>query len=137
MTHYTRIGDTRIQPVHRASCHCGGVVLELQLPHGVENPRHCNCSICRRRGAVCASVPVSALRIVQGEALLTLYQFNTRVAKHYFCKVCGVYTHHQRRSDPGVYAFNVGCLEGVDPFRLGLLPTADGINHVSDRPAGA
>jgi hypothetical protein len=127
------IGGTEILPTHKATCHCGKVVLELDLPNGIENPRRCNCSICGRRGAISASVPLSGLRIVRGQEYLTLYEFNTHVAKHYFCRVCGVYTHHRRRSDTNVYAFNVGCLEGVNPFELGEVPTSDGINHVSDR----
>ena len=89
--------------------------------------------MCRRRGAICASVPLANLKILQGEALLTLYQFNTRTARHYFCKVCGIYTHHQRRSDPNLFAYNVGCLEGVNPFDLGEVPVSDGRNHVSAR----
>ncbi|WP_083917708.1 GFA family protein [Uliginosibacterium gangwonense] len=136
MPTFNQIGITQIKPLHRASCHCGGVVLELALPRGVEDPRRCNCSICRRRGAICASVPLSGLRVVQGEDLLTLYQFNTHTARHYFCKICGVYTHHLRRSDPGVFAYNVGCLEGVNPFDLGEVPCSDGIHHVSDRKQG-
>ncbi len=133
MANFKVIGGTEICQVHMAKCHCGGVVMELSLPNGVENPRRCNCSICRRRGAISSSVPVAGLRIIEGEKLLTLYQFNTRTAKHYFCKICGVYTHHQRRSDPSVFAYNIGCLEGVNPFDLGEVPTSDGINHVSDR----
>ena len=53
-----RIGNTLIQGKHRASCHCGAVVLELSLPDGVVDPRRCDCSLCRRRGAIVASVPV-------------------------------------------------------------------------------
>ncbi|QZA82472.1 GFA family protein [Deefgea piscis] len=133
MPNYHQIGSTQIQTTHRASCHCGSVVLEIKLPNGVENPRYCDCSVCRRRSAVTSSVPLKHLRIIQGEEHLTLYQFNTRIAKHYFCKICGIYTHHQRRSDPNVYAYNVGCLEKVNPFDLGTLPISDGINHISDR----
>ncbi len=92
----TRIGNTPIQKKHKASCHCGAVVLELTLPDGVVDPRRCDCSFCRRRGAIVASVPLSGIRILQGEAALRCYQFNTRTAKHYFCSVCGIYTHHQR-----------------------------------------
>ncbi len=65
--------------------------------------------------------------------MLRLYQFNTRTAKHYFCSVCGIYTHHQRRMNPNEYGFNVGCLEGVDPFDIPNVPTSDGVNHPSDR----
>ena len=56
-----RIGNTLIQGKHRASCHCGAVVLELSLPHGVVDPRRCDCSLCRRRGAIVASVRLSGL----------------------------------------------------------------------------
>jgi hypothetical protein len=130
-----KVGDTEIRPVHRASCHCGAVVLELDLPDGIVDPRRCNCSICRRRGAIAATVPLSGLRVVKGQETLRLYQFNTRTAKHYFCSVCGIYTHHQRRSNPEQYGFNVGCLEGVDPYDIPNVPTTDGVNHSSDRRA--
>lgn len=121
-----------IKGKHRASCHCGGVVYELMLPRGLVDLRRCDCSMCRRRGAVVASVGLGGLKIIAGEELLGVYQFNTMTAKHYFCKVCGIYTHHQRRSRPGEYGFNVGCLEGVNPYALGDVPVMDGVNHPSD-----
>jgi hypothetical protein len=128
-----QVGPTVIRPQHRASCHCGSVVLELDLPDGIVDPRRCDCSICRRKGAVVASVPLSGIRIVQGADALRLYQFNTRTARHYFCANCGIYTHHQRRSNPEEYGFNVGCLEGVNPFDIPDVPTNDGVNHPADR----
>lgn len=128
-----QLGPTVIQAKHKASCHCGAVELELSLPNGIENPRRCDCSICRRKGAIVASVPLSGIRIVKGIEVLKLYQFNTNTAKHYFCSVCGIYTHHQRRSHPEQYGYNVGCLEGVNPFDLGEVPTNDGVNHPADR----
>ncbi len=128
-----KIRDTVIRPKHKASCHCGAVVLELDLPDGIVNPRRCNCSICRRKGAVVASVPLSGIKIIKGHDVLKLYQFNTKTAKHYFCSNCGIYTHHQRRSNPHEYGYNVGCLEGVDPFDIANVPTNDGVNHPADR----
>jgi len=71
--------------------------------------------------------------VLQGQDALQLYQFNTRTAKHYFCRHCGIHTHHQRRSNPQEYGYNVGCLEGVNPFDLGPVPTNDGVNHPADR----
>lgn len=124
-----------IKPVHKATCHCGAVELELTLPNGIEEARRCDCSMCRRRGAIAASVTLDNLKVVKGADKLTLYQFNTHTAKHYFCSVCGIYTHHQRRSNPRFYGFNVACLEGVNPFELGEVPVMDGINHPSDRAA--
>jgi hypothetical protein len=128
------VGKTIIQPRHRLTCHCGAVVLELDLPDGIVNARRCDCSMCRRRGAIVASVPLAGIRIVEGAEALTLYQFNTRTARHYFCRHCGIYTHHQRRSNPHEYGYNVGCLEGVNPYDLGAVPTLDGVNHPADRP---
>lgn len=107
--------------------------MELNLPNGIENPRRCDCSMCRRKGAVVASVKLSGINILKGQEFLSLYQFNTHTAKHYFCSVCGIYTHHQRRSNPEEYGYNVGCLEGVNPFLIDNVPTNDGVNHPSDR----
>ncbi|WP_337160719.1 GFA family protein [Vibrio alginolyticus] len=128
-----KVGNTQINALHRLSCHCGKVELELALPNGIEKPRRCDCSMCRRRGAIVASVSLNGIRIVQGEDVLKQYQFNTHTAKHFFCGECGIYTHHQRRSDPSEYGYNVGCLEGVNPYELGAIEVMDGVNHPSDR----
>jgi hypothetical protein len=96
----------KIKEKHRLNCHCGAVELELTLPNGLENPRRCDCSMCRRRGAIVASVVLDNLKVIKGEDKLSLYQFNTNTAKHFFCSVCGIYTHHQRRSNPSQYGFN-------------------------------
>ncbi|UQA53067.1 MULTISPECIES: GFA family protein [Vibrio] len=128
-----QVGSTTIQPLHKLSCHCGKVQIELSLPNGIEKPRRCDCSMCRRRGAIVASVPLNGIRIIQGEEALKLYQFNTSTAKHFFCGECGIYTHHQRRSDPSEYGYNVGCLEDVNPYELGGIEVMDGVNHPSDR----
>jgi hypothetical protein len=136
ITAHRHVGATEILAKHRAICHCGSVVLELDLPNGVVDPRRCDCSICRRKGAVTASVPLAGLKVLKVADVLTLYQFNTNTARHYFCSVCGIYTHHQRRANPKEYGYNVGCLEGVNPFDLGQILTLDGVNHPSDRKGG-
>jgi len=94
-----------------ASCHCGTVKFTITLDNGIGELRRCTCSLCRKKGAVMASVPLANLQITAGEDALTLYQWNTKIAKHYFCSTCGIYTHHQRRSRPDEFAFNVGCLD--------------------------
>ena len=130
---FSKVGLTAIQARHRASCHCGSVVLELELPEGIVDPRRCNCSICRRKGYVAASVSLAGLRVVEGADVLKLYQFNTNTARHYFCSICGIHTHHKRRSTPTEYSYNVACLEGVDPFDIPEVRAIDGVNHPSDR----
>jgi hypothetical protein len=129
------IGGVAIQPLHRASCHCGKVVLELDLPDGIVDARRCNCSMCRRKGAIMGAVPLTGLRVVQGQESLSVYRFNSMTAEHYFCSRCGIYTHHRRRSRPNQYGYNLGCLEGIDPTQLPDVPVRDGVNHVADVPA--
>jgi hypothetical protein len=85
------------------------------------------------RGAISVSVPLDGLKVTKGVELLTLYQFNTMTAKHYFCSRCGIYTHHRRRSNPDQYGVNLACLEGVNPYDLKDIPIFDGINHPSDQ----
>lgn len=115
-----------VKPFHSGQCHCGGVKFTVELEGGLQNPMRCNCSICKRHGAVMGFVEMDKFVIDEGEELLTLYQFNTQVAKHYFCSRCGIYTHHQRRSLPSQYAFNIACLDGVDPYVLANVPVIDG-----------
>ncbi|MFV0679420.1 GFA family protein [Ottowia sp.] len=127
------VNGVEIQSKHKASCHCGSIELELSLPDGLVDIRRCDCSLCRRRGAIVASVPLSDIGIVKGHEYLKLYQFNTKTAKHYFCGNCGIYTHHQRRSNSSQYGFNVACLEGINPLKINDVPTYDGVNHPTDR----
>ena len=127
------VGNTVIKPFHKATCHCCAVEFELSLPNGIEKPRRCDCSICRRKGAIVGSVALDGIKILKGAEHLKLYQFNTNTAKHYFCSNCGIYTHHQRRSSPNEYGFNIGCLEGVNPFDIGDVVTNDGVSHPADR----
>ena len=61
---------------YKAQCHCGGVELSLFLPDGLVDPRRCDCSMCRRRGAIVASIPLADLKVIKGVELLSLYQFN-------------------------------------------------------------
>lgn len=72
--------------------------------------------------------------MLRGQEALTLYQFGTGTAKHWFCRICGIYTHHQRRSNPQEYGVNLACLAGINPRDLGDVPWVDGVNHPSDQP---
>jgi hypothetical protein len=78
-------------------CHCGAVEITVQFDNGLENIRRCDCSLCKRKGAVMAMVPTTHLSVTKGRDNLTLYQWNTKVAEHFFCKTCGIYTHHKRQ----------------------------------------
>jgi hypothetical protein len=116
----------------KGACHCGGVQFSVKLSEGLRSARRCTCSICRMRGAIAVSANLDGIEITRGRELLTLYQFNTNTAKHYFCSRCGIYTHHQRRSNPNEYGINVACLEGISPFDFSEVPVTDGARHTSD-----
>jgi len=117
---------------HLASCHCGSVQFAVQLTDGLNTIRRCTCSYCRMRGAIAVSAQLNGIKFLKGEDILTLYQFNTKTAKHYFCSICGIYTHHQRRSNPNQFGINVACLEGVSPFDFAEVVVNDGVSHPSD-----
>ncbi|PZX14820.1 GFA family protein [Celeribacter halophilus] len=121
---------------HLASCHCGSVQFEVRLTDEFNTIRRCTCSYCRMRGAVAVSAQLDGINFLKGEETLTLYEFNTKTAKHYFCPVCGIYTHHQRRSNPTQIGINVACLAGVSPFDFAEVVVYDGVNHPSDASSG-
>jgi hypothetical protein len=103
--------------VWKGACHCGAVKFEVRTP--LSPAYRCNCSLCRRKGALMTQpFPAEDLNIVSGRDDLTLYQFNTHAAKHYFCKHCGIHPFHQTLMDPTRWRVNIACLEGVDPYAL-------------------
>ena len=119
----------------KLTCHCKAIEIEVNLQTGLEKLMRCNCSICKKKGTIMTAVDLRDLKIVKGEDKITTYKFHTKVAKHYFCSDCGVYTHHQRRSNPNTYGINVGCIDDIDPQELFKLKVAinDGHNHVMDK----
>jgi hypothetical protein len=108
------------------SCHCGAVRFEVDLETVPGKLRRCNCSLCRRKGAIMSIVPAERFRITRGADKLSLYQWNTRLAKHYFCSVCGIYTHHLRRLAADQYGFNIGCIDAINPFEHDSIEVFDG-----------
>ena len=81
------------------------------------------------------AINLNDLTVIKGQDKIKTYQFNTNVAKHYFCSKCGVYTHHQRRSDPNTFGINIGCIDDIDPQELYKLKVVvnDGHNHAMDK----
>lgn len=113
-------------------CHCGKVRFRVTLSAGFASARRCDCSFCRMRGAVAVTAKLGDLTILQGEDDLTLYQFGTETAEHHFCRHCGIYTHHRRRSNPNEYGVNVACLDGVSPFDFTEVIVMNGRQHPND-----
>ena len=117
------------------ACHCGAVKFSVPASTDFAAATRCDCSFCRRRWAPNASVALADLEIHHGADKLSLYQWNTAVAKHYFCSSCGIYTFHQRRSDPNYYGVNVGCFDHLEMQDFRDADITDGVNHPSDEPA--
>ena len=117
----------------KLTCHCKAVEAEIKVPDKLEKIFRCNCSICKRKGTIMSVVKNEDFRITKGKDKLSLYQFYTKAAKHYFCSICGIYTHHHPRINPALTGFNVGCLENIDTLKLEDVSIADGQNHPLDK----
>lgn len=94
----------------QGGCHCGDVRFSVQAPDAVELER-CNCSICSMGGYLHLIVPASRFQLLQGEEKLSCYQFNSGIAKHYFCRTCGIKPFYIPRSNPDGVDVNVNCLD--------------------------
>jgi len=111
---------------HAGGCHCGAVRFEAQLAPVVE-AQSCNCSMCEKLGYIHVIVPESRFRLIQGAEAITTYTFNTGVAQHTFCRVCGVKAFYRPRSNPDGWSVNARCLD--DPEALDIrLGAFDGRN---------
>ena len=95
--------------IHTAACHCGAVVVEVEAPPDIE-AYECNCSICERIGFLHLIVPKERFRLIRGTDQITTYTFNTGIAEHTFCKVCGVKPFYVPRSNPDGFSVNARCL---------------------------
>ena len=107
--------------IYRGGCHCGTVRFEVEAPDDL-TVSDCNCSICAKSGFLHLIVPKSRFRLLGGQEHLAEYSFNTGVARHLFCKVCGVKSFYVPRSNPDGYSVNARCLDTqprsmkVEPF---------------------
>lgn len=95
--------------LYQGSCHCGAITFEVEAPDHVE-VENCNCSICAMTGFLHLIVPQRNFRLITGETNLTTYSFNTGVAKHTFCKTCGIKPFYTPRSNPDGIDVNLRCL---------------------------
>lgn len=100
---------------YTGGCHCQKVRYEVEIEN-FDGAISCNCSICSKRGWILTFVPASAFRLLQGEADLTLYQFNKNHIKHLFCKTCGTASFGKGSDKEGneMISVNVRCLDDVN-----------------------
>ena len=111
--HATSATTPRARKTYAGRCHCGSVRFEIVT--NFPELTMCDCSICRMKNALMVKVHESDFRLIAGEASLSEYQFHTRTARHFFCRVCGIYPFHRKRVTPDHFGINVFCLEGFDP----------------------
>ena len=114
-------------------CHCGAIEAEINAPENLKKILRCNCSLCKRKGAVMSMVKNEDFKITKGIDKLKLYQFHTKTAKHYFCSICGIYTHHNPRINPAMTGFNLGCIDEINTFDLKDITLINGNNHPLDQ----
>ncbi|MDZ4693077.1 GFA family protein [Terricaulis sp.] len=100
-------------PTYSGSCHCGAIRFEIDTE--ISDLYTCDCSLCAKKNALMTTVHESRFNLLAGEDKLSLYQWNTRIARHYFCSVCGIYPFHRKRSMPDHYGVNVRALDTFDP----------------------
>jgi len=121
------------------ACHCGSVRFEVVTDEPLGPYFRCNCSLCSRKGAVMGEAAREDLKVTQGEEFISTYTWNTGEAQHYFCKVCGIYTHHVMRGSTDRVGINMACVEGLDVFAVGEVQVGGGKNLslVAEPPSAA
>ena len=113
----------------RGSCHCGSVIFSIETADLTADVYKCNCSLCVKKSIIMKPVDRNFFSLIDGAEELLCYQWNKYIAEHYFCKNCGVYTHHRRRRDPNQISVNYACIDqmvGLSQDQIGLV---DGASH--------
>jgi hypothetical protein len=106
------------QMTYTGGCHCGAVRYQIQVEQ--LEAVDCNCSICTKKGFLHLIVPASRFTLLQGADALSTYTFNTGIAKHHFCRYCGIHSFYRPRSHPEGYDVNLRCLDGnaLEQFQI-------------------
>jgi hypothetical protein len=106
---------------HLGGCHCGAVRFEVIAPASLE-VSDCNCSICSKVGFLHLIVPATQFKLLSGGDSLTTYTFNTGVAKHLFCSICGVKSFYIPRSHPDGISVNARCIDAGSIESMSVTP---------------
>jgi hypothetical protein len=110
---------------YEGGCHCGAVRFRVVVDkHKADD---CNCSICKKKGFLHLIVPPEQFTLLQGVDVLTTYTFNTGIAQHSFCRICGIHAFYRPRSHPHSIDVNIRCLDGDVLSRFEIVPF-DGAN---------
>jgi len=110
---------------YEGGCHCGAVRFRVVVDN--HKADDCNCSICQKKGFLHLIVATDKFTLLQGEHVLTTYKFNTGIAQHKFCKICGIHSFYIPRSHPDCIDVNLRCLDGDVMGNFMIVPF-DGAN---------
>ena len=116
-------------PVHEGGCHCGAVRFVVEVDSPVTDLYRCNCTLCRKKGIVMKAISDADFRLLAGAEQLSLYKWNRHIAEHFFCAICGVYTHHRRRRDATQFSINIECLDNQSMPPDEIIGLANGLEH--------
>ncbi len=103
------MNQVRESKTYEGGCHCGAV--RFQVIVDKQEAMNCNCSICRKKGFLHLIVPREKFTLLRGKEVLTTYTFNTQIAKHTFCRICGIHSFYRPRSHPNSIDVNIHCLD--------------------------
>lgn len=112
---------------YEGGCHCGSVRFRVLASPEQDEVADCNCSMCRKKGVLHLIVPPDRFTLLSGEDLLTTYTFNTGVAQHWFCRICGIHAFYRPRSHPDMIDVNLRCLDDDVLSEFRIVPF-DGLN---------
>ena len=104
--------------IYQGSCHCRAITFEVEAPENIEADR-CNCSICSKSGFLHLIVPLSKFKLLSGAQSISTYTFGSGIAKHTFCKSCGVKPFYTPRSNPDGIDINVNCID-TEPVSINV-----------------
>ena len=110
---------------YEGGCHCGAVRFRVIIDK--HEAVDCNCSICQKKGFLHLIVPPENFTLLSGADVLTTYTFNTGIAKHTFCGICGIHSFYRPRSHPDHFDVNLRCLDG-DAIAKFQIVAFDGAN---------
>jgi len=103
------------------SCHCGKIKFSIKT--AIEELTTCDCSLCVKKNALMTKIHEDKFTLIEGQAFLKKYQWNMKIAEHYFCKECGIYTFHRKRAMPKYFGINIHCLDDFDHSNVSIRAT--------------
>lgn len=120
-------------PRHKGSCHCGRV--KFQISCDITELTTCDCSLCVKKNAVMTKVHEENFELLSNWDCVSEYKWNLKVARHFFCKTCGIYTFHRKRAQPDHFGVNVFCLDDFDSSKIKVRATEG--ENMTVKAAGA